>query len=68
MSEQLKQELEGEVTEVLEDIICSKKREAGKSVSSWSSSFCGGSTVNGNSWIYGSRCRISGTEPWNHQF
>ena len=19
-------------------------------------------------WIYGSRCRISGTEPWNHQF
>lgn len=22
----------------------------------------------GNSWIYGSWCRISGTEPWNHQF
>ena len=54
--------------EFLAESVCSKKREAGKSVSSWSSSFCGGSAVNGNSWIYGSRCRISGTEPWNHQF
>ena len=55
-------------SELLAESVCSKKREAGKSVSSWSSSFCGGSAVNGNSWIYGSRCRISGTEPWNHQF
>ena len=55
-------------SELLAESVCSKKREAGKSVSSWSSSFCGGSAVNGNSWIYGSRRRISGTEPWNHQF
>ena len=53
-------------SELLAEGICSKKREVGKSVSSWSSSFCGSSAVNGNSWIYGSWCRISGTEPWNH--